>query len=162
MNEYNNNIINKMICVDKHVIMKNFFTCGKEGRKGYLNALMVIGVLRRCELCGRLFWVDKEHRRYCYRVMDGMPCTDRAKVIRIKAGAHSRGRAVSRYKYIKERLLYRIANGDEEAARIYKNLVNAYELCDTEKERLDVVELWESEYPSLRKRTLKGRPPFIE
>lgn len=162
MNDFNDNIINKMIYVDKHVILKNLYTCGKEERKGYLNALMVIGIVRRCELCGRLFWVDKTHRRYCYRIMGDMPCTDRAKLIRMKAGSHSRGRSVSRYNYIKERLLYRISNGDEEATRIYKNFVNAYNLCDTEKERLDVIELWESEYPSLRKRTLKGRPSFGE
>lgn len=162
MNEYNDNIINKNICVDKHVILKNMSVCNKDERKGYLNALMVVGVIRRCELCGRLFWADKEHRRYCYRLTDGMPCTDRAKVLRIQSGAHSRGRIISRYKYIKDRLLYRIANGDEDATRIYKNFVCAYDLCETEKERLDVIKLWESEYPSLRKRNIKGRPSIYD
>ena len=139
--------MNKWITIDTSAATRHLLRHGGEYRKGYIEALKKLDVIRVCTRCGRLFYPGQGHRTVCGRPR----CVEQ---MSREQEWHTNQKRSVKFSTIVARLQARAERGDKDGERMLRNFLNSYALCDTPKEREDLIYLWVSEYPSL----IKGKP----
>lgn len=135
--------MNKMIQADTSIFTRELLRHGGEYRKGYLNALMRLDLIRVCSRCGRLFYPDQGRRSVCGK----RGCKDHSTK---KEQWHDTYHRSAKFSTIVSKLQSRAEHGDKDSERMLRNFLNSYALCDTKEEREDLIYMWLAEYPSLQ------------
>lgn len=135
---------NKMVTFNHSEVIKTLLSKGGEYRKGYIDALIQLRILHKCEVCGKLFFPTGDYRNFC-SAQCSMKKNQRQKEQR-------KYRPMTSFVRVEERLRIKANNGGVDDQRNYKNFLASYALCDTDEDRRNLIYLWESEFPSLRER----------